>query len=77
MLQVSTKDSLRKRNDLGRAENKNLSHLVGQPEDFEEEVQISKAGDNRLLSRVDEANHRVKSCPSRGRTFLTHHTVMF
>ncbi len=63
MLQVSTKDSLWKRNDSGRAENKNLSHLVGQPEDFEEEVQISKAGDESspLQSRWSEPSCQILS----------------
>jgi TRAP-type C4-dicarboxylate transport system substrate-binding protein len=48
-----------------------LPYLVGQPEDFEKAVQISQAGDYLLISRVDEANHRVKIFQSEGNnTFL-------
>jgi hypothetical protein len=48
-----------------------LPYLVGQLEDFEKEVQVLEAGNNSLLSRVDEANHRVKTFQLEGNnTFL-------
>jgi hypothetical protein len=48
-----------------------LPYLVGQLEDFEKEVQVLEAGNNSLLSRVDKANHRVKTFQLEGNnTFL-------
>jgi hypothetical protein len=47
-----------------------LPYLVGQPEDFEEEVQVLEAGNNSPLSRVDEANHRVKTFQLEGNNII-------
>jgi hypothetical protein len=47
-----------------------LPYLVGQPEDFEKEVQVLEAGNNILLSRVDEANHRVKTFQLEGNSII-------
>jgi hypothetical protein len=50
-----------------------LPYLVGQPEDFEKEVQISQSGDCILLSRVDEANHRFKTFQFEGNNIFLNH----
>jgi hypothetical protein len=40
-----------------------VHHLISEDVDLEQQLQVYVVGDDPLVSRVDVANHSIKSCP--------------